>query len=299
MDKTVTLQEKYKSILLSTFKYVIDFLEAHNLKWFVCAGTLLGAIRHQGMIPWDDDIDICMPKDDYDKLIAIKEELIKDNYKLLSLSNPGYYCTSCKIVNTNTTLWERERYPFIIGVFIDIFPIYQTDLPQQNLIERINKCDSLFVSYLRTIKRIPFHEFLQSLFVDHSRVWREYIINKLSFSRKRTFYLEQFNKYEQQLHMGKGENSVFYYAFGGGEKLIRKTSWYDDYIMKPFEDFSVRVPVGYHHDLTLSYGDYMTPPPEKERVETHKDLRYYINLNEGLTLAEVKRRIKRGEREVY
>ena len=81
-------QTRYKQKLLETFNYVIQFLNAHNLRWFCCYGTLIGAIRHKGLIPWDDDIDICMPKEDYDRLKLIKDEMEKDHYRFLSLAVP-------------------------------------------------------------------------------------------------------------------------------------------------------------------------------------------------------------------
>lgn len=294
------LKLKYKSILLTTFKYVIDFLSTHKLRWFVCGGTLLGAIRHNGIIPWDDDVDICMPKDDFDQLLALKHELLKDNYRLLSLTDQGYYYAHCKIINTTTTLWERECYPYITGVFVDIFPIYQTDLSKDKIIERMNTFKSLFVSYTRTIKRIPFNDFLRSLLIDHTRVWREYLINKIYYPPKKSAYhFKQYQQYEKILNQKEGESSICYSAFKYGEKEIMKTSYYDDFIVTPFEYFTVRVPIGYHYYLTQLYGDYMVLPPENERVEEHRELRYYINLKEGLSIREVKRRLKRGEREVF
>ena len=293
-------QDKYNRILLDTFRFLVEFLDTHNLRWFVYGGTCIGAVRHHGLIPWDDDVDICMPKEDFDKLFSLKKELEKNHYKLVSLADEGYYYAHCKFIDTDTTLWEHEWYPFLTGVFVDIFPIYTTELKGEALKESMHTYRSLFNKCMRTVKRIPFKSFLKSLFVKHDRIFLEYIINKISYPHfKYRKALKQFNEYESKLDMKRGETSLCYSSFKYGEKEILKTAYFADYIEMPFEDFKVRVPSGYHEYLTQVFGDYMTPPSEDKRVVEHGDLRYYINLNEGLKLSEVRERIKKGEREVY
>lgn len=301
MGETSAYSAKYKRIMLNTFKYLVNFLNTHNLRWYCSYGTLIGAVRDHGLIPWDDDIDICMPKDDFDKLISIKDELERgSHYKILSLSNKGYYYAIGKIIDTKTTLWEYEVYPLITGVYVDIFPLYRTNLSRNDLIETMIKYRSLYISYLRSLKRIPFKAFLKSLLVDHSRVWREYLINKVLYPRYRSnHFLKELNDYDNLLNMNHGDSALCYAGFVSNYKGIVKMAYYSDYLEVPFEDFLVRIPIGYHEILSQIYGDYMSPPPVEMRVSKHSDLRFYINLNEGLSLSEVKKRIKEGEHQVY
>ena len=117
----------YRQKLLDTFKFTIRFFESHNLRWWACGGTMLGAIRHHDIIPWDDDIDIIMPRDDYNKLLDDAIDLKDSHYSLITPRDQNYYLTSAKIYDNKTTLIESRRYPFAIGVFVDIFPLDQFD----------------------------------------------------------------------------------------------------------------------------------------------------------------------------
>lgn len=300
MEKLPEYHATYRKILLDTFKYVINFLNNHNLKWFCCYGTLIGAVRHHGLIPWDDDVDICMPKKDFDILISIKDELEIDHYKFLSFSDTGYYCPHSKIINTNTTIWEREMYPFLTGVFVDIFPLYTVNLSGKELKDSLLRYKSLSKSVIRTTKNIPPRLFFRSLLTSHDRMWREFFINKIRFPKyKNGYYLKLLKEYGEQLYKKDGKYAVCLAILDYGEKEIIKESVFSDFVEVPFEDFIVRIPIGYHEYLSQLYGDYMTPPPEEERTPKHDALRYYINLKEGLSLKEVKRRLRRGEKEAY
>lgn len=293
MEASLDFQTRYKKVLLRTFKYVIEFLNAHNLQWFCCYGTLIGAVRHNGLIPWDDDVDICMPKDDFDKLVSFSNELEENHYRLLSFSNVGYNCPHSKIIDTNTTIWEREHYPFITGVFVDIFPLYKVDNKDLKLKEELRKYKELSKSVIRTTKKIPFRFFLRSILNDHDRVWREYLINMIIYPKCRNkYYFNKLKVFEETIYNKNGEYAICLAILEYGDKEIMKASYFSDFLEVPFEDFKVRIPIGYHQYLSQLYGDYLTPPPEDERVPKHDSTRYYTNLNEGLTIKEVRRRMK-------
>ena len=299
MTESSEYRSKYNKIMLDTFRYLVDFLNAHNLRWFCSYGTLIGAVRHQGLIPWDDDIDICMPKDDFDRLVSIKDEIENNShYRIVSILDKGYYYAIGKIIDTNTTLWEDEIYPFITGVYVDIFPLYKTLYTGDKLIETRKNFESLYISCIRTVKKIPFKSFFRSLFVDHSRVWREYIINKIVYPKYRhNYFLKKFKEYDNQLNNNTGDSALCYACFE--YKEVTKAEYYSGYLEVPFEDFKVKIPIGYHEILSNIYGDYMTPPPVDKRKSRHNSMRYYINLKEGLTISEAKKRIKKGERQLY
>ncbi|KXB74135.1 hypothetical protein HMPREF1860_02125 [Prevotella amnii] len=116
MDKL--LQKK----LLSLFKEFTLFCKKNNLTYYAAYGTAIGAVRHHGIIPWDDDVDVWMPRKDYEKLLKLKTTLLKTNYEIINIENKGYYLYFAKFCNRNTSIIEREGEPNI-GLYIDIFPL--------------------------------------------------------------------------------------------------------------------------------------------------------------------------------
>ena len=114
------VKEKQKKLLIETFKSLVSYLESHNYNWFVAYGTLLGTIRHKGMIPWDDDIDIIMPRADFERLLSERDMISKeDHYSIIAPGDENYYLTFGKYYDNQTTLWEYEHYPTLFGVYVD------------------------------------------------------------------------------------------------------------------------------------------------------------------------------------
>lgn len=104
--------DSFKLRLLDTLKFMQAFFAKHDLRYVACGGTVLGAVRHKGFIPWDDDIDVYMPRADYQKLQTLTAELDKEGYEFLSHENTGvgYYMPFGKLSDKNSTIWEFERY---------------------------------------------------------------------------------------------------------------------------------------------------------------------------------------------
>ena len=117
--------DEQKKIQLEMLKEIRDICDEAGLMYFLGGGTLLGAVRHKGYIPWDDDIDLMMPREDYNKLLKIFNEKCNGKSKLLYYGNlKEYYYPYAKVVNTETRLVELDcRNLDEMGVFIDIFPI--------------------------------------------------------------------------------------------------------------------------------------------------------------------------------
>ena len=110
---------------------ILDILTAvdktcrqHDLRYYLWAGTMIGAIRHKGFIPWDDDIDIAMPRPDYDRLIANCKEWLPQPYEMVCAETDDCYpLPFAKIQDASTTLIERMHLKYVGGVYIDVFPI--------------------------------------------------------------------------------------------------------------------------------------------------------------------------------
>lgn len=141
-----------------------EFCREHGLRYFAAYGTLLGAVRHQGPIPWDDDVDVLMPRPDYDKFIALYREQPGDDAAVLAPGDPGLPIHFAKMVSRRTKLVEEGvHFPDEYGVFIDVFPL--DGLPERGAGRHLRYVDLLHrvfqASYhqkVPTIRPLPLHD---------------------------------------------------------------------------------------------------------------------------------------------
>ena len=116
--------EANKQILIDILDEVVRVCKKNNLKYYLGYGTVLGAVRHQGFIPWDDDVDVVMPRRDYEYLIQNRDRLFKGKYRLAFYGiTPQYHYDFVKIERTDTTLIERIDPLYVGGLYVDIFPL--------------------------------------------------------------------------------------------------------------------------------------------------------------------------------
>ena len=113
----------YKDKLIETFAAFDRFCREHDIKYYAAYGTLIGAVRHKGLIPWDDDVDVYMLRKDYEKFCSFKGK-IDDHYDVMDINDENYWLLSlAKFVDTDTTLWEFKDLPLVLGVYVDVFPL--------------------------------------------------------------------------------------------------------------------------------------------------------------------------------
>lgn len=283
--------------LLELFKYTISFLEQHNLRYVAGDGTVLGAARHKGFIPWDDDIDIYMWREDYNKLLSLKQELLKDNYDVVSAeTDEGYYNPFAKIIDRSTTIWAKEEFPFIMGVFIDIFPLdsYETEkasLKAQQISNHLFSTYRFALLASRWKGLDPINLFLQRIrnkeFLAAVYVWRD-LYNRKHLKN----CLRKWIVFESNHDDVKGDFCCSPSQWRG--RTLR-SSWFHNTTKAKFDNIDIVVPEAIDEYLTFLYHDWRTLPPEDQRNDTHEDQRLYFNLREGLSMAEVKRRLEKGE----
>lgn len=242
--------ETYKIILLQILSEIDAYCNRKGLTYFIDSGTLLGAVRHHGYIPWDDDIDLVMPREDYEKFITGFET---STCKVLSFkSSCDYYYQYAKVNYSNSKVIEFGVSPLdCLGINIDVFPL--DGMPDNKFKRRIHQDTLMIWSKIRTLmvvvrSHLPLH--LRFLFPYR---WTLLIID----------YLGKKYKYSESCLVG---NIV---ATTVRHKEIPK-KYFSDSVYLEFEGKKYPAPKDYDKYLRKLYGDYMKLPPKDKQVSHHR-----------------------------
>lgn len=284
-----SFETRFKNQLKEVFQKTLQFLDDNNLEYRVAYGTAIGAMRHNNFIPWDDDIDIYMLREDYEKLPSLLPKMRSLGLDLFQLPiTKDYWKSFAKVFVHDTTVVELEFLPNV-GVWIDIFPLDYTDNEPEQIHADSDHYKDLFRKYCKGIMQVrPFSHCFKLLFTGHFHDFFTAVKANLHYAPQKEQSLADFLEFEQSLKRSDGKYLVSYEANEFFSKDL-----YIESIKVPFADFDVKVPKGYDEILRGMYGDYMTPPPVEERVATHGI--YYTNLEKRLTDAQVKESIKNKE----
>lgn len=265
-----TMQE----MLTDMLKHFHDFCSLYSLRYYVFGGTALGAARHKGFIPWDDDLDVCMPRPDYEKLMKIYS--IKNQNKRYVLetlnSSKEYYYSFSKIYDTETTLIEFVRNPLKRGIYIDIFPL---DGVSDNSL--FAKCRCCFINLILQVKMIlAIVPDKKRSVIKNSFVYFTHMIGLIFCFKERSFAilidkLAQHNDYEKASLVGN-------LVSGWGYKGVMDKKVYGKGKKAQFETIKIICPEKNEIHLTKLYGDWKTPPPETKRTTHHS---YYLDLTKS------------------
>jgi len=252
MEKRIIGSEEIKQRLLVLLKEIKQVCEEHNLRYFIIGGTLLGAVRHKGFIPWDDDIDIQMPREDYNKFIQLQKDGLLKNTFHVTEANPKFKYLFGKYADDNTLINEFALNAGKFGIPVDIFPLdglgdtYEEAKAVQEKILPWAKLQKISLLKKRLKLAIAFTPAFPILLM---RKFIERKFNKMQ--TKRSFY---------------DSNFVGTFVVKSQERRIMKKEIYEDIVMLPFEDSEFPAPVGYQAWLERFYGkNYMTPPPETKQ----------------------------------
>ena len=259
--------EDIKRVGLEILDDVHKFCNEHNLKYVLIFGTLLGAVRHGGFIPWDDDIDIAMPRKDYEFFMANYDS---ENYGCMScFTNDKYYLPWGKAYDKRTV--KKEPYNpegFEIGFNIDIFPIDEFSSPD-NYWQVKTKSFGLIKKYNRATTQLQhdhsFKDFLRKISIKlYSNKTNKYVREMDTFMRKHDISEEKNCLVATSLFLGlKTRNYSFPKEMFEMREIVN------------FEGGKYYIPMCYKAVLTACYGDYMKLPPENQRV-THHDFEAYF-----------------------
>lgn len=243
-----SILRKHQLKMLEMLLYIDSICKKNNIKYWLSSGTLLGAVRHQGFIPWDDDLDIELLEFDYKKLIALLEKEDNNKYQLQTYKTDKYYTQSyAKLRDVNSVIYEKTLEDCLYayrGVFIDIFPLqknyncyFKVCAPLHNrLLTRFTRKDSFKNKKCITIFKFILFDFLYPI----------------------------FNTFGKQFYSGK------YLSHALGIPYLKKRLRTDIFPLDSilFEGYKFPCPANNNNYLTKLYGNYMEIP-DLDKVETH------------------------------
>ena len=265
MDKKELSVDEIKQRVFDVLCYIDDVCKKNGIVYYLDSGTLLGAVRHKGFIPWDDDVDILVDRADYERFIkAINND--GDHYRALSMHNTkDYHYLFAKVVDTETELIEEPVSVEGMGVFVDVFPM--DHLPSSDIKRRLfQRKIHLYRMALTVLRR---NEQGDKPNCAIQKV--VYLMFKHSGWKKVQFKLDSMlAKRKDQVTKYKG-NVVC--SFNPYRDV--KTEIYGEPVKLQFESREFSAPKKYKEYLTILYGDYMKLPPEDKRVSNH-DFKVYM-----------------------
>lgn len=279
-------KEKYKEKILGVLKYSISFFEKHDIHWFIACGSAIGAVRHKGIIPWDDDIDLYMPRTDYNKLISVRDEMLKDGYRFVYLKDEGYPYAFGKVMDNNTTLWQERRFPFNVGCYVDIFPLDLTDMGMMSYSKKWRAFRDLFSLYRVKVSKVSFKGILDDVKTKKINTLRIIPAKVFLMFKSKQQILNELLEKEALWNKKAGDR---YVSFTEAGMYMFPKDWFEDFVIVPFENLEVRISAKYDEYLTYMYGDYMTPPPENQRFGDGPHGKFYLNLDKNVPLSSIKR----------
>lgn len=259
--RNITIDE-LKQIQLDIMQAVHEYCLEHDLHYSLAYGTLIGAIRHKGFIPWDDDIDIMMPRKDYEHLV---KGFSHPYYRLHDFSiDKEYVHPYAKVEDSRTMLIENTNAKNI-GINIDVFPV-------DNLFDTPEQCFT-FLSEIRHIKKLFRMKLLRP---SKKNVWWKRLAIRFSKVLVSNLSLRDITQKQiERVATLDNDDSLYVSIVNCNDcsDVYLHSFWrrelFDEYITIPFEDRHFQIISGYDEQLKQLFGDYMTLPPIEKRVSPH------------------------------
>lgn len=259
--KRITDIKELRAIQTGILDDIHKFCTANGITYFLSCGTLIGAVRHKGYIPWDDDIDLYMPREDYERFLSSYKDGEGRYLVIDPKAEKHYFYTFAKVVDTRTLLVETETAGYRIGVYVDIFPVdYVSDdeaeririFKRKRLLYKIRRCKISNENYLKS--RLAYYCY-RLLPVSVKTIDR--MIDRLVVRREPT---------NTVANMTEAGPSV--------AGCLPATDM-EASVDIEFEGKMYKTMIGYKDYLSRTYGDYMTLPPVDKRV-THSFEAYHL-----------------------
>ena len=251
---------------LSALKSFAKFCNEHGLTYFAIGGTLLGAVRHKGFIPWDDDVDVAMPRADYDKLVKLAKEFPKPFVLEEYRYNKEFISYFAKIRSEEiqlleTVTEEEDKRP---GYLVDIMPVDGT--PDNGLMRKLYYVRILWLRFLCGVSNV------HAGILTSRPKWEQRILKVCRVLRLYKVVTKEkvYRRMDVLFHKQNAEKAKQIGTIIGAYKTreIVPAEYFGlskEPMYLPFEDMMLRVPVQYHEYLTHMYGEYKNLPPESQR----------------------------------
>lgn len=256
--------EEAKKYELDILLDVAKFCDENGLRYYLAYGTLIGAVRHKGFIPWDDDIDIQMPREDYEVFLE-KYNKTSSCYKAIDPYEECAKHSYVKVIDTRTIKIEKyKEYKenMYLGIDIDIFPVDGQPETYRRYSRYFRKKQIILAIFEFFVVRKYYNNFL----LEKTANFVGNILTKLHYKKRVLDKLKKINspyKYDECTYVG-ATDSLYNYK---KDRTLKKN--YESYVLVDFEGYKFKAPAGYHEILTNIYGDYMQLPPEEQRVTHH------------------------------
>lgn len=286
------IKEEWNRRLTDTLKAFIDICRRHNLRYYCCGGTAIGAVRHNGIIPWDDDIDVMMPRPDYDRLLQLAQEETFGKYEIITpYNNSSYPLYFAKISDTTTTIVEERERPCVIGLYVDIFPLDATD----DDVATAKQTKKRYAKLLNRLNAVSTHntfgEYMALL--KNKKEWGRFAIKTIAWFCRGTVrrkLIMQMDSISHRYDFNTARNVAVHTGSYGLREVFPK-EWLGKGSMHKFEDLEVVLPEQYDTYLRHFFNDYMQFPPVEQRIEKHH--RAYVNLHERLPIEDIRQYLGR------
>lgn len=266
--RMMTLRE-IQLVSLEILKDVKEFCDANGIRYYMTYGTLLGAVRHKGFIPWDDDIDIMMLRPDYERFV--REFRSDKGNKLLTFENSKSMIAYARVCDMKRTLLDFESKPWTrqkAGVYIDIFPLdaaneadFEADKAIAQKLWRKSWGLRYAVNPIRKCKG--------------PKKKLKWVGRRLTLAIKGKSVMKKHIKMCRQRSIDKSTEYLYQLACPDAREKALRREWLDETVMLPFEDDVFAAPKHYNEVLQNQYGDYKQLPPEDKRIPLISYAKFY------------------------